>query len=510
MEKDFSAQYFLSSLSHQIRTPLNGIIGYSQLLSQTKLDKTQQSYVNSMNSCSLQLICLINDILDFSKLTTGKAQVKNECFSFNEVVEEVNAAIGFRVKEKKQKLRYVIEKNVPEYIISDKQKIIQILINLVSNANKFSPVDSRIIVGISNGNSGTIKITVEDNGIGIPLEEQKKLFNAFVQVQDSLTKNGSGLGLAICKKLVELLGGTISVESDVGQGSIFFFTIKYECYEEFKKSVEKNGEILKNKSILIADSNIDVRLSLGEILFDIGMRPVICSSAKETLRMIIGKRYTFSAILLDICISDMPGTQLAKQIKEIDPEIPLVALSSLEESFDSSNFDKVIHKPVNRVKLLDNLYKIINKDDITPYQLNEVEPVLKEVCKKEINILIAEDVSYNLEMLVKMLDTMGYKNVDTAKDGEEAISKINETKVLYDIILLDLKMPKKTGFEVAEYIKNKGLTCKVAVLSASVLDNDRDKCKDLEIKYFLLKPFSMANLKIMMNRLVNGTNPKTQ
>jgi CheY-like chemotaxis protein len=502
--KDFSAQYFLSSLSHQIRTPLNGIVGYTQLLSQTKLDKTQQSYINNMNNCSLQLISLINDILDFSKLTTGKAQIRNECFAFNEVIDEINSAVGFKVKEKRQKLRFVIEKDVPEYIISDKQKITQILINLISNANKFSPSDSRIIVGVSNGNEkNTVKITVEDNGIGISNEDQKKIFNPFVQVQDSLTKNGSGLGLAICKKLVELLGGVISIESEKGQGSIFTFTIRYESYEEFRKFVEKNGEFLKNKSILIADDDIDSRLMIGEMLFDSGMRPVICSSAKETLRMIGGKRYTFAAIIVDISMPDMSGTQISKQIKELEPEIPLIALSSLEESFVMTNFDQVLHKPVNKVKLLDVIYKLVNKNDITPFQLDFVEDAPIPVKKQGISILVAEDVNYNLEMLVKMLDTMGHKNVDTAKDGEEAIEKID--KQPYDIVLLDLIMPKKNGFEVAEHIKNKGMTCKVAVLSASVLDNDRDKCKTLGIKYFLLKPFSMTNLKIMINRLVNGT-----
>jgi CheY-like chemotaxis protein len=502
---DFSAQYFLSSLSHQIRTPLNGIVGYTQLLSQTKLDKTQQVYINNMNNCCLQLITLINDILDFSKLATGKAQIRNECFAFNEIFEEINSAIGFKVKEKKQKLRFVVEKDVPDYIISDKQKITQVLINLICNANKFSPPDSRIIVGISNGEEkNSIKITVEDNGIGISEEDQKKLFNPFVQVHDSLTKNGSGLGLSICKKLVELLGGEISIESEVDQGSIFTFTIKYDSYEEFKKFVEKNGEILKNKSVLIADDNVDSRVMLGEMLFDSGMKPIICSSAKETLRMVAGKRYSFAAILINVSMSDMPGTQIAKQLKELEPEIPVIALSSLEESFDMINFEQVLHKPVNRVKLLDILYKFVNKNDITPFQLNEVETKNNSPEKKGIRILVAEDVAYNLEMLVKMLDTMGYKNVDTARNGEEAIDKVDKNN--YDILLLDLIMPKKNGFEVAEYIKLKGLTCKIAVLSASVLDNDRDKCKDLGIKYFLLKPFSMTNLKVMINKLINGTS----
>ena len=503
MEKDFSAQYFLSSLSHQIRTPLNGIIGYSQLLSHTKLDKIQKDYVNSMNVCSLQLISLINDILDFSKLATGKASVKNECFCFKEIIEEVNSVFEYRLKEKKQKIHYVMEEDLPEYIISDKQKIIQVLINLISNSNKFSPVNSRIIIGISTDKiMNKINFSVEDNGIGISKEDQKKLFNPFVQVHDSLTKNGSGLGLAICKKLVELLDGTISIESDKNKGSIFRFNVKYDCYEEFKKYVEKNGTYLKNKTILIADNDVDTRLSIGEILLESEMHPVMCSSGKELSKIFSCKRYSFSSILIDLSMPDIIGKQIYKQIREIDSEIPLIALSSSEDVMDYSHFDKVIYKPVNKIKLLDTLYNVINKNDVINFQLNEVKSVPVNDTN-DIKILVVEDTFYNLNMLVKMLNTMGYKDIDTCTNGEEAISKIEEK--MYDIILLDLKIPKKNGFEVAEYIKNKGITSNVAVISASVLDKDREHCKNLNIKYFLLKPFSMTNLKIVMNKLINGT-----
>ena len=372
MEKDFSAEYFLSNLSHQIRTPLNGIIGYLHLLSQTKLDKTQQSYVNSINICSIQLIGLINDILDFSKLTTGKAQIKNECFSLNEIIEEVNATIGSKIKEKKQILRYVINNNVPNYIVSDKQKIIQIIINLISNANKFSHNNGTIIFNAINCSNNIIKFTVTDNGIGISEESQKLLFNPFVQVQDSLTKNGSGLGLAICKKLVEILGGEISLQSSKNNGCTFTFTIKYEAYDEFKKYVEKNQILLKNKNILIADDNLETRISIGDMLFDSGIQPIICSSSKEVLRMITCKRYIFDIIILDSSMNYIPGSPFAKQIKEIDPEIPIIALSTFNDSIDPLYFEKIIYKPVNKLKLLDTLYNIINKNDITPFQINEL------------------------------------------------------------------------------------------------------------------------------------------
>lgn len=495
MNKD----YLLSGLSHQIRTPLNGIIGYSQLLSGTRLDKNQLGYVNSVNSCCLQLISLVNDILDFSKLASGKGVVKNECFSISEVEEEISYTLGSHLKSKRQKLYFISDKNIPEFIISDKQKIIQILINLISNANKFSPQDTRIIVNVSTTPESLVKFTVEDNGIGISKEDQKRLFTPFVQIEDSLTQSGSGLGLSICKKLVELLGGSISLESRPGNGSTFTFSIKFSSYKDFKKCVEKNAVLLKDKIVLIVDDNVDSRITIAETLFDCGARPIASSSSLEALKMIGSKRYNFCSILLSLSMTDMPGHQLAKQIKEINPEIPIVALSELGESYNH-NFEKIIYKPINSVKLIDSLYKVIKNGDISTFQLNEVEPVSNT---KEFSILLVEDVSYNLEMVVKMLDTMGYKNIDVSRDGEDAIDKLSKKE--YDILLLDLKIPKKSGFTVAEYCKSKELKTRIAVLSSSVLDNDIDTCKQLGIKYFLLKPYGMNNLKITMNKLINGT-----
>jgi CheY-like chemotaxis protein len=199
---------------------------------------------------------------------------------------------------------------------------------------------------------------------------------------------------------------------------------------------------------------------------------------------------------------EISGSKLVKQIREISPELPIIALSPANGSFDYTDFDKVIHKPVNRVKLVDAIYKVVSKDDITTSQLNEVQQSIQSR-KADISILIAEDICYNLDMLVKMLDTMGYKNIHTATDGEQAISKLS--KNTYDILLLDLKISLKDGFEIAQYIRDSGKNINIAVLSASVLHSDREKCKALGIKYFLLKPFGMTNLKIMMNRLINGT-----
>lgn len=509
MEENFTQSY-VSSLSHNLRTPLNGILGYCQLLSQTKLDSTQQMYINRANHCCVQLVEIVNDILDFSKLVSGKGKINNQCFAFKEIIEEVNAAISQPIKEKKQKLRYILDEQLPEYIISDKQKIIQILINLISNANKFSAVNGRIITQISPHGKDMIEFTVEDNGIGITKEEQNRLFTPFTQL-NQISKEGSGLGLAISKKLVELLGGKISIESEKDKGTIFTFTVKYNVYHDFEKEIEKNSTYIKDKYILVVDDNIDNRLILNEMLFEFKINPITCSSAKEALKYINSKRYSFAAILLDICMPDVSGTVLAKQIKDINPEIPLIALSSMDDSFDTSNFEQVISKPINKIKLLDTLIRVITKGTITECELNVVKEEEKIVTeKRDISILIAEDISYNSDMLTKMLNNMGYNKIDVAEDGEIAIKKIDEQFTKndpYDILLLDLKMPKLDGFGVAEHIKKSNYnTLKTAVVTASILENDKNRCKVLGIKYFLQKPFVITQLKNIINRLVNGTS----
>jgi CheY-like chemotaxis protein len=479
-------QAFISSLSHETRTPLNGIVGYTQLLQNTSLNSVQKQYVSAIQGCSVQLLSIVNDILDFSKLSTGKGQITTECFSVKDVTEEVDTIIQQKIKEKKQKLHFVVNKNVPEFLVGDKHKILQILINLISNANKFSGPGKRIIVTFSFTNPKLV-CSVEDNGPGIDPKKWDKIFTPFTKFSPGV--EGSGLGLAISKKLVELLNGEISFESDI-EGTTFTFSITVDT--DFQKTISENCKGLENKLILVIDPDVENRIAISDALFSYKIKTMACGSGREAYRLL--KQYTFSAIIIDTCLESWRTI-----VEKLDREIPIILSAPSNFINPDPTIENVVTLPINPIKLADILGRVVSKVDVTQFLLNPVPPSAIDP-NSTVKILIAEDVKYNCIMLTKMLNTIGYKDVDTCSDGEECVQKIRETK--YDILLLDLKMPKKDGFEVAKEVMDK---VKIAVISASVLDEDRENCKKLGIKYFLQKPFNMGHLKNMMFRLINGT-----
>lgn len=505
-------QFFIASLSHEIRTPLNGIVGYSQLLQTTKLDTKQRNYLNSMNQCCINLIELINDVMDLSKLSTNRMEKNLEGFSLKELVADLNTTIGYRIDEKRQKCRYIIDKSLPDCIVSDRQKIFQVLINLIINASKFTPSDGRIVITFTTTESiNLLQVDVEDNGIGIDVKDQKAIFEPFFQVKDVPIKSegGSGLGLAIAKRMAKLLNGDITVESALKQGSIFRFTFKYDLFINFKEQIEKNMRYLKNKNVLIVDSHVDSRLNTGDFLFESRLNPIICSSEKEALNIIAKKRYSFEVCIINV--DTLGSTEFAQLAKDMDSEIAIIALSSV----DSIKCEQVDHmiKPItdstSKMRLLDKLYRVISSKSVTingdesktslSTSLSPSSSVRRSPSansRKQIHIV--EDVNTNTDILIKMLNSMGYNNIDTSTNGLEAIEKCKIKR--YDAYLIDLKMPTMSGLEFIEQLKEidgESLT-RIAVLTASTLDDDKEKCKKMGLKYFILKPISISQLKAVM------------
>lgn len=490
-----SKDIFLANISHEIRTPLNGIIGYIQLLIQTNLDSTQKGYINSMNHCSLQLMHIINDILDFSRISSGKMTINTDCFTINEVITYIKDTLGSRIKDKNQDLNFVVSSNLPAYIISDKQIIIQILVNLISNAYKFTKIKGRIDVNFESVESNMLKIQVRDNGVGISPEDQNKIFSAFEQLnQTSISNSGAGLGLAITSNLCKLLNGNITVQSELNKGSTFTAIISYKSYDSYETLIKKNSKTLKNKVALIVDDNIDNRIVLSELLFEWGMRPIVCASPLEALRMILGNRYKFNVGLIDICMPAMSGPELAKQIKDELPYLPLIALSSMDNFTLSTEFDRKLDKPVNKMQLYMTLYNTLSKSNsvcLGESCNSSDDEYHKSPVYNSLKIMVVDDNYYSRNLLVNMLKNLKFTFIDEAENGEDAISKIKTCD--YDIVFLDLRMPVLDGIG---FIKQNIFPIhKIAVITASTMDEDKTECSDLGVKYFINKPVQFNQLK---------------
>jgi CheY-like chemotaxis protein len=596
----FSKDLFLANMSHEIRTPLNGIIGYNQLLMNTELTNTQKNYLSVVSQCSIQLMQIINDIIDFSKLSSGNMKITSECFSVADVIHGIHETMKARIQTKNHTFSYKIEKNVPETIILDKQKLTQIIINLLSNAINYTPNGGKIEIIVSNHNY-VLSISVIDNGIGISEQNKCKLFNSFIQIHNSCMTGGTGLGLAISKRLVELLKGEINVKSSAGEGSNFYFTCTHTPIEDFEKNLKKDLKLLKNKCILIADDNPDTRIMISDILFEWNVQPIVCASGKEVLRLIANDRYEFDLFLIDLTLGDMSGVDLASKIKNKNPLYPVVALTSTKDIMNMSIFDGKVDKPVNKLNLFNTIHKIIkqnmnesgfiyegdseieeneenedeenddfletksyepkmcektyrnklrennirenksleprmntSKSDTESEILVETNKSLKKksfiktlfktrnvrtrvpriqprispkntmIFNKDIRILIAEDVIYNQNLLDNMLRTLGYNNIFVASDGQETIEKLDEAYENdnpFELLLLDIRMPKMDGYDVIEHVNFKKYPLpKIIAVTASVLQEDRDKCRNLGVEYFITKPINLNKLKNVILR----------
>lgn len=485
--KNYMRDLFVANTSHEIRTPLNGIIGFTQLLNNTKLDKYQKEYLKCMGDCCTQLLQTLNDILDFSKLTSGNMKINSDCFKIEDIVGIIQNTINYKLKEKKQNLIITVSKDIPQYILSDKSKIIQILINLISNSIKFTDIEKNINLNFNIKNENTLEFVLIDEGIGIPKEKRKTIFDAYNQIENTDTKEGLGLGLPICKKLVEILKGNIEICDSV-KGTKIKVEIQFEDYKTIENNMKDNLELLQNKHVLIVDDNSNNRIILSEMLFEWKMQPIICASGFEALRMFVGKRYDFSLALIDICMPGTSGTELAKQIKEEDPDFPMIALSSIESFVSSSDFETKLNKPLNKIQLFNSIYNILIKN--TNSEINNTKLI------EDKKILIAEDVEYNSKLLQIILNNTGYHNIDICADGLETYNMIKKNN--YDLVLLDIKMPSLTGFQIIDRLKSeKEQIPKIIAITASTNQDCKNKCKQLEIDV-IDKPFNIHRLKSMI------------
>ena len=500
---------FLATMSHEIRTPMNGIIGMSSLLSQTSLSTDQRNYTETIQTCGENLLTVINDILDFSKIESGKMELEQNDFDLRNCVEEVLDVFATKAAQASLDLVYQMEFNVPEQIIGDSTRLRQVLLNLVSNAIKFTHSGEVFIkiypVHAEQCDGTTLCFEVRDTGIGIPPDKLERLFKAFSQVDSSTTRKygGTGLGLIISEKLIRLMGGEISVARKTGQGSTFTFTINTREGVPAKQRLT-NGVMssLENKRILVVDDNLTNRTILRVQLEHWKMIPVLASSGEEALDILSGTPL-FDLVLSDMHMPGMDGVELTRKIKELFPKLPVMLLSSMGDDLDKNQkilFSSILTKPVKQNTLASYIlgnFRVTPAVELTedfdktnlPVNLSDRFPL---------RILIAEDNPINQQLAIIVLTKMGYLP-EIAENGKEAVDKQLEDN--YDIILMDVQMPEMDGMEATRVIRTGQNPQPIIIaMTANAMQGDKDACLSAGMNDYISKPFKPHEIAVMLEK----------
>lgn len=473
-----------SMLSHEFRTPMNGILGYVQLLQKTNLAGIQQLYVDELMICCVSLVKLVNDLLDFKKLENDRVKPSLDCLSVLDLTKEVSATTKTPLASKLQHLVVSIEPETPNLVNSDRTKIIQVLVNLITNAGKASPVKKPIDLVVGYNNKSLV-FSVHDSGPGVPEEELTQIFDPFYQISNhEYSAGGAGLGLSISKKMAALLGGTIVVQN-TSPGCTF--TLRVPCEEANPERVDlyENARALEGVEVLLVDDEKANRIDITVHLHNWKMRPVICASPLEALTHVIQGRHNFGVALIDICMPRTPGDELARHIYDVMPSLPLIAMSSAE-TFDASMFAACIFKPpLDPKQLFAALCKVLVK---SPCRINRPPTVPQ---KAEVSILIVEDNAFNERVLKDLFMLAGYRNTQSLSRCDEAWALVQKEQPRF--IFLDLRMVAgPQGLWLLEKICEKFtpelVTKRVVIMSACLDPTARNKCASLGVQFFLEKP----------------------
>lgn len=498
---------FLATMSHEIRTPMNGVIGMATLLSGTSLTQEQEEYTETIKTCGDALLNVINDILDFSKIESGNMELEEQDFDLRDCVEGVLDIFANSAAKQNLDLVYQIEHDVPAQVRGDGLRLKQVLINLVSNAVKFTS-KGEIFIGVKKVKNGAndveLQFSVRDTGIGIPADKIDRLFKAFSQVDSSTTRKygGTGLGLAISEKLVQLMGGEIGVKSKPGKGTTFYFTIKTKISAKPARNyVHLNTSDIENKCVLLVDDNATNRSIMLTQLTQWKFVPLIAESGQKALE-ILASNQKIDLVISDMNMPEMDGIVLAKSIRQLHPDMRIILLSSVgneQSRHESHLFNVILSKPAKHHVLYKHIVDQLKNINVT----REVQPVKTQFSpdfakQYPMDILIAEDNYVNQKLAVHILEKMGYKP-EVAFNGHEVLNALSKKR--YDLILMDVQMPEMDGLEATQFIRKHMTEQPVIVaMTANAMSEDREICINAGMDDYLSKPIKLAEVIAVLQK----------